>query len=65
MRQNLITLVENKTFETQEAIVRWILTHYGRSVFHIHKNGCSINLDSTDESVVKKIYDFVVGIKNE
>ena len=62
MRRLLILAIDNKLFETQEAIVRWILTNYGKSIFHTHKNGCSINLDRLDESVVKKIYDYVAGL---
>ena len=62
MRRLLILAIDNKSFETQEAIVRWILTIYGRNIFHIHRNGCSIHLDRLDESVVKKIYDYVAGL---
>ena len=63
MRKELIDLVEDKTFETQEKIVRWILTNYGKSIFHLHKNGCSINLDLMSDVIVKKIYDYVVQLK--
>ena len=64
MRKKLIAAVEDKPFETQELIVRWILTHYGRNIFHLHRNGCSINLDTLNDVVVKKIYDFVVEQPN-
>ena len=63
MRKELIDLVEDKTFETQEKIVRWILTNYGKNIFHLHKNGCSLNLDLMSDVIVKKIYDYVVQLK--
>ena len=62
MRKQLIEMVENKTFETQESIVRWILNNYGKSIFHTHKSGCSIHLDRLSDVVVKKIYDYVTGL---
>ena len=64
MRKQLIEMVEDKTFETQEAIVRWILTQFGKSIFHVHRSGCSINLDRVDDEIVKKIYDHVVGLSS-
>ena len=64
MRKLLIAMIDNMTFETQESIVRWILTHYGKSIFHIHKNGCSINLDRLSDEIVKKIYDYVDGLSS-
>ena len=62
MRKKIIEIVENLTFENQSKIARWILTHYGKAIFHTHKNGCSINLDIVSDEIIKKIYDYVCEI---